>query len=261
VTELFVTDSEYPTYFATLNGLRGMVVDDLLPLVGSEPSVLDVPTGYGFFAVELARRLEAARVVGVDISADDVASALENVRRAGLGERVKVMQMDACDLAFPPATFEAATSFLGLEDIHMTRGREGVRRSFSEIARVLRPGGIWCFAAMPPEEMETPSQRLEVAVFSELCGSTWLSAAEYEAMWTEAAFDLVARHSYRTWKKLNPEQAREEIEFACQNVPAIYGVPVPPAEEVLARYGADIEKHGMGHYSKVVCFHLKRRRP
>jgi len=176
----------------------------------------------------------------------------------GLTGRVEFAEMDAAAMSFGDATFDLAASFLGFEDIHMTRGRPGVERGVREIARVLRPGGVWCFAAMPPEEMETPAQQVEVELFSDLCGATWLTCAEYEVIWQRAGFSLVARLAYRTGRKLTASQAREEIEFACDNVPRLYGLPVRPFQDIWEQYGALIERHGLGHYSKIVCFHLIR---
>ena len=45
-----------------------------------------------------------------------------------------------------------------------------------------------------------------------------------------------------------------EIRFASENVPRVYGVDARSYEETWARFGEDIERNGMGHYSKVVLF-------
>jgi len=48
--------------------------------------------------------------------------------------------------------------------------------------------------------------------------------------------------------------SEEEIRFACDNVPEIYGVETPSFEEIWERFGTDIEKNGLGHSSKVILF-------
>lgn len=118
--------------------------------------------------------------------------------------------------------------------------------------RVLKSDSYFCFVVMPPEEMETGAQKIEVALFSYICDATWLSAKEYEKMLEEAGFRLIKKENYYTGKKLTPEQAKAEIKFACDNAPKIYGVETPPFGKVWKKFGKDIEKHGLGHYSKVV---------
>ena len=162
--------------------------------------------------------------------------------------------MDATSMTFPDESFDMVVNFLGLEDIHMTRGKEGVHKTFHEVSHILKPAGYFCFVAMPPEEMESDAQKLENEVFSYICGATWLSAKEYEEMLKETGLKLLMKKAYYTGKKLTPEQAKEEIEFACENVPKIYGIDTPPFDEVWEKFGERIEKHGMGHYSKVVLF-------
>jgi release factor glutamine methyltransferase len=56
-----------------------------------EPLVLDVGTGSGAIALSVAAEHPGARVVATDISADALALAAENRRRAGLGERVELV--------------------------------------------------------------------------------------------------------------------------------------------------------------------------
>lgn len=56
-----------------------------------EPLVLDVGTGSGAIALAIADEHPGARVVATDISADALALAAENRRRAGLEERVELV--------------------------------------------------------------------------------------------------------------------------------------------------------------------------
>jgi cyclopropane fatty-acyl-phospholipid synthase-like methyltransferase len=248
--EQFVSDEEYPSYFESLNGLRPRIVHDLP--IRHNGRVLDLATGYGYFAIELARCDPSLRVEGIDISEKDISITSENVRSLGLADRVAAKRMDSTNMSFQDGYFDMAVNFLGLEDIHMTRGKAGVERTFYEVYRVLKPSGHFCFVAMPPEEMETVAQRLEVELFSHVCGATWLSMGEYGEMLDRAGFNVVGVRHYQTGKKLTPTQAREEIRFACDNVPKIYGVRTPSFEEVWARYGLKIEENGLGHYSRVL---------
>lgn len=253
--EIDLTNEEYQTYFARLGGLRKSMARELVLKPGMR--VLDLATGYGFFAIELMKEHENLDIVGIDVSQTDVIEAENNVRDNCLGDRIRIIKMDATRMTFDDRTFDMVVNFLGLEDIHMTRGRKGVESAFSEACRVLKPGGRFCFLAMPPDRMETMAQRIEVSLFSHICGATWLDSNEYERMLKTAGFELARRAEFRTGKKLSPEQAREEIRFACENIPKIYDIPTPSFDEVWDKYGNDIEEHGLGHYSKVVLFETR----
>jgi len=248
--EQYVSADEYPTYFSKLNNLRRRIASDL-PI---EPGmrVLDIATGSGFFAMEIAKCDSSFKITGIDISQNDIQNARQNVEKHGLADRIEIIEMDATNMNFPNENFDATVNFLGLEDINMTRGKDGVQKTFLEVKRVLKTDGYFCFVVMPPEEMETEAQKIEVALFSYICDATWLSTKEYEEMLERAGFNLIRKRSYYTGKKLSPEQAEAEIRFACKNVPKIYGINTPPFEDVWARFGQDIEKNGLGHYSKVV---------
>ncbi|USG99223.1 methyltransferase domain-containing protein [Thermococcus argininiproducens] len=252
MNEQYIFSHEYPTYFSKLNGLRSKIAKDLPIKPGMK--ILDLATGYGFFAVEIAKCEGTVRITGIDIAQNDIIKAKDNIKKHGLDNRIRVVQMDATSMTFPDESFDMVVNFLGLEDIHMTRGKEGVRKTFHEVSRILKPEGYFCFVAMPPEEMESDAQKLENEVFSYICSATWLSAKEYEEMLKEAGLKLLTKKAYYTGKKLTPEQAKEEIEFACENVPKIYGIGTPSFDEVWEKFRERIEKHGMGHYSKVVLF-------
>ena len=250
--EEYVSDDEYPTYFSKLEGLRARIAAALPVRPGMH--ILDLAAGYGYFALEVAKREKAVKVVGIDVSQRDVDAFRRNVKTLGLGGRLEAVKMDATQIAFPDASFDMAVNFLGLEDIHMTRGRDGVYKAFAEVARVLTAGGYFCFTAMPPEESETRAQELEVALFSYLCDCTWLAAREYERVLEKEGFKLLRKERYYTAKKLTAAQAAEEVRLACDNVPKTYGVRAASFEEVWSKFGADIEKHGLGHYSKVALY-------
>ncbi len=248
--EEYVTNPEYETYFQKLNGLRPRIAKDLPIKPGMR--ILDVATGGAFFALEVARRDTTLKVTGVEITQSGIRDSKKNIRREGLGDRVKVVEMDVTGMDFGPEEFDMAVNFAGLEDIHMTRGRVGVEKTFQEVARVLKPNGFFCFVVMPPEEMETEAQRIEVALFSYICDATWLSGAEYERMLENAGFMLNRKETYYTGKKLTPEQAQAEIKYVCKNDPKIYGIATPPFEQIWAKFGRQIEANGLGHYSKVM---------
>jgi len=160
MSETFVSDEEYPTYFVKLEGMREKVAAEL-KLAGD---VLDIATGSAYYAMALARKHPDVHVTAIDVAGLD--TARENVDEARLSSRVTLREMDATSLLFRDESFDHVVNFLGLEDIHMTRGRVGVEKAFNEAQRVLKPGGSFCFVAMPSDEADTMAQRNEIDVFS-----------------------------------------------------------------------------------------------
>jgi demethylmenaquinone methyltransferase/2-methoxy-6-polyprenyl-1,4-benzoquinol methylase len=98
-----------------------------LARVGPRSSALDVATGTGDLAVELASR--GADVVGMDFSGEMLTLA----RRKAPSLRFE--QGDAQALSYPDGSFDAATVGFG------ARNFGDLRLGLAEMARVVKPGG------------------------------------------------------------------------------------------------------------------------
>ena len=95
---------------------------------------LDVCTGTGDLAFELARRVGASgAVIGVDFSEQMLERARD--KGAARGSSVDFQQADALELPFPDDAFDAATVAFG------ARNLADLDRGLAEMARVVRPGG------------------------------------------------------------------------------------------------------------------------
>lgn len=254
--EQYVSNQEYQTYYQKLNGLRQRIARDLP--VKPNFRILDLATGSGFFAIEVAKCYNSVQITGIDISKSSIQNARKNLKKESFQNKIEIQKMDATHMSFNRRDFDMVINFTGLEDIHMTRGKAGVQRTFFEVNMVLKPESFFCFVVMPPEEMETQAQKIEVALFSYICDATWLSAKEYEHILDQAKFRLTNKKSYYTGKKLTPEQAKAEIRFACKNDPKIYGIDTPSIEQVWAKFGQEIVENGLGHYSKVLLMVAKK---
>lgn len=98
-------------------------------------SALDICTGTGDFAFELARRVgESGQVVGADFSAPMVAYGEEKRQKRHLSQ-VRLMLADAQNLPFPDNSFDAVTVGFGIRNV------ADRARGFAEMVRVARPGG------------------------------------------------------------------------------------------------------------------------
>jgi len=102
---------------------------------GHGDQVLDVATGTGAVAIEIARRT-SAHVVGLDQSAQMLARARERVARANLDDRIELIEGHAEELPFADGSF-SALSFTYLLRYIVDRAA-----TMRELARVVSSGGV-----------------------------------------------------------------------------------------------------------------------
>ena len=116
-----------------------VVLDAVERLLGPGPGrCLDVGCGTGI-AFSTLSRLNWS-VVGVDISADQLSKARTHAELNG----AEVVEADATDLPFEPGSFDAAISLLTHTDF------DDLDAAFSEMSRVLRPGGRFVYVGVHP---------------------------------------------------------------------------------------------------------------
>ena len=114
---------------------------------------LDLACGYATFIAQLAWRFPQLKIVGLNIDFEGPhALAEELVVRAGVADRCEFVHADAQTMPFPNGSFDSASCFLGLQDIEIGFGEEGVRSALAEAARILKRGGILAVADEFPIE-------------------------------------------------------------------------------------------------------------
>lgn len=102
--------------------------------VGPGSRVLDVASGTGDLAIELARRVSpGGKVVGSDFSENMLAIARKKAAKRSVAVRFE--WADALALPYADDSFDAATVGFG------ARNFSDLRRGLAEMARVVRPGG------------------------------------------------------------------------------------------------------------------------
>lgn len=97
--------------------------------------ILDVATGTGDLAIELARRIPGSEVLAVDLSEGMLEVARRKVAARGLDGRISLREEDAEHLTLPDASVDAATVAFGV------RNFGDVSAGLRELARTIKPGG------------------------------------------------------------------------------------------------------------------------
>lgn len=101
----------------------------------SEDEVVDVGFGFAEQDIFWTRRFAPRRIIGVNITPEQVRVARERVRRLGLEERIDLREGSATATGLPDACCDVVTA---VECAFHFNTRE---RFFAEAARLLRPGG------------------------------------------------------------------------------------------------------------------------
>jgi demethylmenaquinone methyltransferase / 2-methoxy-6-polyprenyl-1,4-benzoquinol methylase len=96
--------------------------------------VLDVATGTAAVAIELVRRFGCS-VVGIDQSPEMLAEGRGRVSRAGLADRIELVEGRAEELPFADGSFDALTF------TYLLRYVADPAATLAELARAVRPGG------------------------------------------------------------------------------------------------------------------------
>lgn len=142
-------------------------------------SVLDIGCGGGATLLRLLERCPDGMVCGVDASPESAAfSRRKTAKYAG---RCSVEQATADDLPYGDRAFDAVTAF---ETVYFW---EDLPRTFGEVARVLKPGGIFLICCeMSNPENRTWSDRIEGMTIH---APETLAALAREAGFTDIAID------------------------------------------------------------------------
>ncbi|MDO5665232.1 MAG: bifunctional demethylmenaquinone methyltransferase/2-methoxy-6-polyprenyl-1,4-benzoquinol methylase UbiE [Bacteroidia bacterium] len=152
--------NEIAPNYDRLNGLLSLGIDNywrkesLRALKPYNPEyILDIATGTGDFAILAQKILHPKRIIGADISEGMMAVGREKVKRKGLEQIITFDKQDSSALTFSDETFDAVTAAFGV------RNFEDIDKSFTEVLRVLKPGGVFLFIELSTPEV-TPMKEM-----------------------------------------------------------------------------------------------------
>lgn len=135
--------------------------------------VLDLATGTGDLAIQIAETHPECTVVGVDPSVNMLRVGRTKVDAANLSKRVTLMEGDAQSLPFDTGSLDAACIAFGIRNVP---DRE---RGLREMARVVKPGGRVCVLELsePKKGVLSPFARFHIRQVVPRLGA-WLSGSK-----------------------------------------------------------------------------------
>lgn len=137
--------------------------------------VLDLATGTGDLAIEIARSCKGVEVVGLDPSRGMLDIGREKVRARGLEDRVRLIEGDAQSLPFEAAEFDAITIAFGIRNV------PDRALALREMARVGKPGARIGILELgePRSGILGPLARFHIRVLVPRIGALLSGAREY----------------------------------------------------------------------------------
>jgi ubiquinone/menaquinone biosynthesis C-methylase UbiE len=202
---------------------------------------LDLACGYATFLAQLGWRFPESRLIGLNIDFSGphaLASSLLN--QAGV--KATLVQADARQVPFSDGIFASASCFLGLQDLQIGFGDDGVRRTVAETIRVLQfDGALTLLDTFSIDQFQDLLDDLPILV--EDHGERHLNI-RWDRHVAERAIELYAdgwvkqirvteqTTQGRTWDDIHHQMAEEmEHQLATQG----YYTPFGPVRMVVAR--------------------------
>ena len=164
--------------------------------------VLDIGCGSGGITLHIAKRFEPGTITGFDVEKPVITEATRRVRDAGLSDRVLFVQAPPGRLPFEDASFDVVFSKDAM--VHIP-DKDAI---FTDIFRVLRPGGLFAASDWLIGHDNEPSQDMKDYIEAEGLSFGMGSPKRYKEAMTRAGFTDISTESRNAWYR---EEARREL--------------------------------------------------
>lgn len=142
-------------------------------------NILDIGTGTGTFAILMQENLKPKKITAIDISEVMLKLAHKKITAKGIQNDIELAKEDCANMTFGSNSFDIVTCS------YVVRNLKEMEKSFREIYRVLKPGGLFLFMELTYPE-KVPMKQLHVfylnyilPVLSQIHKTTNHQAGEY----------------------------------------------------------------------------------
>lgn len=166
--------------------------------------ILDIGCGSGGITVSLIDDYGAQKVIGVDVEKDVVKVARDRVSKNGLKDKIDILLIDKSSLPFNKDTFDmvfSKDSFVHIPD---------KERIFTQVFKVLKPGGVFVFSDWLISHDHKPSKEMEYYLKLEDLGFGMASPLVYSKALKKSGFVAIKKNNRNKWYK---DEARRELEI------------------------------------------------
>jgi 27-O-demethylrifamycin SV methyltransferase len=206
---LWRDENDQSTFDEAMDEMTMEMIRRLDPRPGDR--ILDVGCGNGTPAMMLATERDV-EVVGITVSARQVARATERARERGLSDRVRFEQVNAMNLPYEAESFDSAWALESM--LHMP----DKTRVMSEVARVVRPGANIPIADMIYLDVPERADKEQVDPTYTTVYASLTTIDEYRVVLENAGLEVadvwdVSKETYRTNDAFadDLESRREEL--------------------------------------------------
>ena len=256
----FMSNKEYAKSFTHFWGLRRKIARTLIPYgLKADSKILDILAGHGFYSYEIAKIIEKGKIISIGLSNDvesfqRVKQSKTRRKHQKLLDLIDYRLMDATKIEYPENSFDFVVNFLGLEDVNMTKGIDGVKEALKECSRVLKPSGILQITLCL--EGNDPDQIIAKEVTEAIGHQAIFYPKEfYIDELKRNNIEIIKEKWFYTKRKMTQKQAKEELIFACEETPKYfkdYKINTMTFEELWDKYGERIKKYGLAFYSQLL---------
>ncbi|MFX1308748.1 MAG: class I SAM-dependent methyltransferase [Promethearchaeota archaeon] len=258
----YLTDKEYKRVFFDFCSFRQKIATELLKYrLKESQSVLDFAAGHGLLSFAINDIGYKGHIVDVGLI-NDLETYKRTIQIKNYNTKnIEYIVMDTSSLGFRDNSFEIIANFLGLEDINMTQGKEGVKTTLKQLSRILHRNGILEISIML--KGKEPSSIINWKLWKYIgLNSFFYSPKFYIKSLKKEGCRYQKKILLKTYKKMTIEQAKEEILFACKETPKIYskyGVKAKEFQKVWKKFRDKVEKHGLGFYPIIMVLLFKKQ--
>lgn len=258
----YMTDEEYEEIWVKFCNFRNKIISDLRTYnLFNKDIVLDLLAGHGLLSLALSKNGYKGKIIALGLK-NDAESFQKTLKNYTYNHRqIQYLIMNSALMALQENSVDFIINFLGLEDINMTIGKQGIIQTLTECARILKKDGYIEMAILKKGNL--PSSRINWEVWKYIgLNAIFYPKKFYVHLLKELNFKLEKEVLLQTKKKMTVKQAKEEIQFACNKAPAIFQkftVKTRPFEEVWKKFKKCIENHGMGYYPDILILVFRKK--
>lgn len=237
--------------YEILGKVREKTTESLGELSGKK--ILDIGTGDGLFAIELAKR--GADVFAIDVVESYLKDAEERAEKENFSGKINFLKKDFYENGFPEGSFDFVVTFIALCD---TAKAASLEKFLETAKRLLKSNGVLLLAEEVPEGAESVAEKTGFELNKGL-GYMYFSENEIVSGLENAGFGEIKTEKYRTGRSEMDFQGAKEYLDDELGFSKLDGTKLPEKEKLLEEFRERIEKNGLTVDAEITVFRAEKK--